>query len=81
MKTTEDLTERQLLWRDIFCLLAGTAMILLGAWAMVWLIWGIITLHVVGTVEGLMVLPCWLLGITLLDIATGSTEKGERDGK
>lgn len=81
MKTTEDLTERQLLWRDIFCLIAGIILILLGAWAMVWLIWGIITLHVVGTVEGLMVLPCWLLGITLLDIATGSTEKGERDGK
>lgn len=81
MKETKDLTDGQLMARDIFCLLAGTVMMLLGAWAMVWLIWGIITLHAIGTVEGLMVLPCWLLGITLLDIATGSTEKGERDGK
>ena len=81
MKTTEDLTEHQLLWRDLFCLLTGTVHILLSAWAMVWLIWGIITLHAIGTVEGLMVLPCWLLGITLLDIATSSTEEVERDGK
>ena len=36
---------------------------------MTWLIWGIITLHAVGTLEGIMALPCWLLGITLLDIA------------
>ena len=80
VKTVEDLTERQLLWRDIFCLLAGTVLMLLGAWAMTWLIWGIITLHVVGTVEGFMVLPCWLLGITLLDIATGSaTDTVDRD--
>ena len=72
MKTTEDLTDGQLLCRDIFCLLAGIILMLLGSWACVWLIWGVITLHVVGTVEGLMVLPCWLLGITLLDIATNS---------
>ena len=81
MKTTEDLTERQLLWRDIFCLLTGTVMMLLGAWAMVWLIWGVITLPAVGTVEGLMVLPCWLLGITLLDIATGSATDTDVDGR
>lgn len=73
MKETKDLTDGQLMARDIFCLLAGTVLMLLGAWAMVWLIWGVITLHAVGTVEGLMVLPCWILGITLLDIATGST--------
>ena len=72
MKDTKDLTDGQLMARDIFCLLTGIILMLLGAWAMVWLIWGIITLHVVGTVEGLMVLPCWLLGITLLDIATSS---------
>ena len=72
MKSAEDLTDGQLMARDIFCMLTGTVLMLLGAWAMVWLIWGIITLHVVGTVEGLMVLPCWLLGITLLDIATNS---------
>lgn len=72
MKETKDLTDGQLMARDIFCLLTGIILMLLGAWAMTWLIWGIITLHVVGTVEGLMVLPCWLLGITLLDIATGS---------
>ena len=69
MKDTKDLTDGQLMARDIFCLLTGIILMLLGAWAMVWLIWGIITLHVVGTVEGLMALPCWLLGITLLDIA------------
>lgn len=73
MKETKDLTDGQLMARDIFCLLAGTGLMLLGAWAMVWLIWGIITLHVIGTVEGLMVLPCWILGITMLDIATGGT--------
>lgn len=66
------LTENQRTARDIFCLLTGIILMLLGTWAMVWLIWGIITLHVVGTLEGLMVLPCWLLGITLLDIATNS---------
>lgn len=81
MKTVEDLTEHQLLWRDISCLLAGTVLMLLGAWAMTWLIWGIITLHVIGTVEGLMVLPCWLLGITLLDIATGSATDTDADGR
>ena len=81
MKTTEDLTERQLLWRDISCLLAGTVLMLLGAWAMVWLIWGIITLHAVGTVEGLMILPCWILGITLLDIATGSATDTDAEGR
>lgn len=79
MKSTEDLTDGQLMARDIFCMLAGIILMLLGAWAMVWLIWGIITLHVVGTVEGLMVLPCWLLGITLLDIATGSAT--DTDGR
>ena len=78
MKTTEDLTDGQLIARDIFCLLTGVTLILLGAWACVWLIWGIITLHVVGTVEGLMVLPCWLLGLTLIDIATGSATDQDR---
>lgn len=72
MKEAKDLTDGQLMARDIFCMLAGITLMLLGAWAMTWLIWGIITLHVVGTMEGLMVLPCWLLGITLIDIATGS---------
>ena len=79
MKPTEDLTDGQLIARDIFCLLTGVTLILLGAWACVWLIWGIITLHVVGTVEGLMVLPCWLLGITLIDIATGSATDQDSD--
>ena len=69
MKETKDLTDGQLIARDIFCMLTGVTMMLLGAWAMTWLIWGIITLHAVGTLEGLMALPCWLLGITLLDIA------------
>lgn len=77
MKETKDLTDAQLLARDVFCLLAGVVLMLLGAWAMTWLIWGVVTLHVVGTVEGLMVLPCWLVGITLLDIATGSATDGE----
>ena len=77
MKTVDDLTERQLLWRDLFCLLAGTVLMLLGAWAMVWLIWGVVTLHVVGTVEGLLMLPCWLFGITLIDIAVNSTTDGK----
>lgn len=81
MKSTEDLTDGQLIARDIFCLLTGVTLILLGAWACVWLIWGIITLHAVGTVEGLMVLPCWLLGITLIDIATGSATDQDRDGR
>ena len=81
MKSTEDLTDGQLIARDIFCMLAGIILMLLGAWAMVWLIWGIITLHAVGTVEGLMVLPCWLLGITLLDIATGSATDTDGDGR
>lgn len=79
MKDTKDLTDDQLMARDLFCLLAGTILILLGAWAMTWLIWGIITMHVIGTMEGLMVLPCWLLGITLLDIATGSAT--DTDGR
>lgn len=79
MKDTKDLTDGQLMARDLFCLLTGIILMLLGAWAMVWLIWGIITLHVIGTVEGLMVLPCWLLGITLLDIATGSAT--DTDGR
>ena len=79
MKETKDLTDGQLMARDIFCLLTGIILMLLGAWAMVWLIWGVITLHVIGTVEGLMVLPCWLLGITLLDIATGSAT--DTDGR
>ncbi len=74
MKTTEDLTDSQLMARDIFCMLTGVALMLLGALALVWLIWGIIDLHVIGTVEGLTVLPCWLLGITLLDIATSHTQ-------
>lgn len=73
MKDAKDLTDSQLMARDIFCMLSGIILMLLGAWAMVWLIWGIITMHVIGTMEGLMVLPCWLFGITLLDIATGST--------
>lgn len=77
MKETKDLTDAQLLARDVCCLLAGVVLMLLGAWAMTWLIWGVVTLHVVGTVEGLMVLPCWLLGIVLLDIATGSATDGE----
>lgn len=77
MKETKDLTDAQLLARDVFCLLAGVVLMLLGAWAMTWLIWGVVTLHAVGTVEGLMVLPCWLFGITLLDIATGSATDGE----
>lgn len=81
MKETKDLTDGQLMARDIFCMLAGIILMLLGAWAMVWLIWGIITLHVIGTVEGLMVLPCWLLGITLLDIATGSVTDTDVDGR
>ena len=81
MKEAKDLTDGQLMARDIFCLLTGTVMMLLGAWAMVWLIWGVITLHAVGTVEGLMVLPCWLLGITLLDIATGSATDTDGDGR
>lgn len=81
MKETKDLTDGQLMARDIFCLLTGIILMLLGAWAMTWLIWGIITLHVVGTVEGLMVLPCWLLGITLLDIATGSATDTDGDGR
>lgn len=81
MKTTEDLTDSQLMARDIFCMLAGIILMLLGAWAMTWLIWGIITLHVIGTMEGLMVLPCWLLGITLLDIATGSATDTDGDGR
>lgn len=81
MKTTEDLTDGQLIARDIFCMLAGVVLMLLGAWAMVWLIWGIITLHVVGTMEGLMVLPCWLLGITLIDIATNSISGDKKDGQ
>ena len=81
MKSTEDLTDGQLMARDIFCLLSGIILMLLGAWAMTWLIWGIITLHVVGTMEGLMVLPCWLLGITLLDIATNSISGGQKDGQ
>ena len=63
------LTENQRIAKTIFCLIAGTILMILGAWAMTWLIWGIITLHVVGTLEGLMALPCWLLGIVLLDIA------------
>ena len=63
------LTETQRIAKTIFCLLAGVILMILGAWAMTWLIWGIITLHAVGTLEGLMALPCWLLGITLLDIA------------
>lgn len=79
MKETKDLTDAQLLARDVFCLLAGVVLMLLGAWAMTWLIWGVVTLHVVGTVEGLMVLPCWLVGITLLDIATGSATDGEEE--
>ena len=79
MKDTKDLTDGQLMARDIFCLLTGIILMLLGAWAMVWLIWGVITLHVIGTVEGLMVLPCWLLGITLLDIATGSATDTDGD--
>lgn len=81
MKETKDLTDAQLMARDIFCMLAGIILMLLGAWAMVWLIWGVVTLHVVGTVEGLMVLPCWLLGITLLDIATGSATDTDGDGR
>jgi hypothetical protein len=81
MKEAKDLTDGQLMARDLFCLLTGIILMLLGAWAMVWLIWGIITLHVVGTVEGLMVLPCWLLGITLLDIATGSATDTDGDGR
>ena len=63
------LTETQRIAKTIFCLLAGVILMILGAWAMTWLIWGIITLHAVGTLEGLMALPCWLLGITILDIA------------
>lgn len=63
------LTEAQSGAKIIFCLLAGTLLMILGAWAMVWLIWGVITLHAIGMAEGLMVLPCWLLGIVLLDIA------------
>lgn len=81
MKEAKDLTDGQLMARDIFCMLAGIILMLLGAWAMTWLIWGIITLHAVGTVEGLMVLPCWLLGITLLDIATGSATDTDVDGR
>lgn len=81
MKETKDLTDGQLMARDIFCLLTGIILMLLGAWAMTWLIWGIITLHVIGTMEGLMVLPCWLLGITLLDIATGSATDTDADGR
>lgn len=81
MKEAKDLTDGQLMARDIFCLLTGIILMLLGAWAMVWLIWGVITLHVIGTVEGLMVLPCWLLGITLLDIATGSATDTDGDGR
>lgn len=81
MKDTKDLTDGQLMARDIFCLVTGIILMLLGAWAMTWLIWGIITLHVIGTVEGLMVLPCWLLGITLLDIATGSATDTDGDGR
>lgn len=77
MKETKDLTDAQLLARDVFCLLAGVVLMLLGAWSMVWLIWGVVTLHAVGTVEGLMVMPCWLFGIVLLDIATGSATDGE----
>ena len=63
------LTETQRIAKTIFCLIAGTVLMLLGAWAMTWLIWGIITIHAIGTLEGLMALPCWLLGIVLLDIA------------
>ncbi|MBM6981186.1 MAG: hypothetical protein I3I97_02925 [Bifidobacterium thermophilum] len=63
------LTETQRIAKTIFCLLAGIILMILGAWAMTWLIWGIITIHAIGTLEGLMALPCWLLGIVLLDIA------------
>lgn len=81
MKSAEDLTDGQLIARDIFCMITGVTLMLLGAWAMTWLIWGIITIHVVGTLEGLMVLPCWLLGITLIDIATGSATDQGKDGR
>lgn len=63
------LTENQRIAKTIFCLTAGAILMILGAWAMTWLIWGIITIHAIGTLEGLMALPCWLLGIVLLDIA------------
>lgn len=63
------LTETQRIAKTIFCLIAGAILMILGAWAMTWLIWGIITIHAIGTLEGLMALPCWLLGIVLLDIA------------
>lgn len=63
------LTETQRAMKTVFCYLAGTILMLVGAWAYVWLIWGITTLHVIGTVEGLISLPCAVLGITLLDIA------------
>lgn len=75
------LTENQRTARDLFCMITGVVLMLLGAWAMVWLIWGIITLHAVGTLEGLMVLPCWLLGITLIDIAVNSISGDQKDGQ
>lgn len=77
MKGTKDLMDAQLAARDVTCFVVGVVLILVGAWACVWFAWGVVTLHVVGTVEGLLMLPCWLFGITLLDIAVNGTTDGK----
>ncbi|KFJ02664.1 hypothetical protein [Bifidobacterium thermacidophilum] len=77
MKETKDLTDAQLAARDVSCFVVGVVLMLVGAWACVWFVWGVVTLHVVGTVEGLLMLPCWLFGITLIDIAVNSTTDGK----
>lgn len=63
------LTKRQREWKFWCCLVLGVALLMLAAWAAIWLVYGMYVMHVFGVMEAAIMPVALLFGITFTDIA------------
>lgn len=66
MRQLNERQERAKFW---FCLVLGVALLTLAGWSSIWLIWGMLVMHVFGVLESITVPVALLFGVTFTDIA------------